>query len=381
MKIAHVICTFPPYKGGMGNSAYHFARILSDLGHEVVVFSPDYKNLEYVNNERFKIIRLKPLLKYGNAAILPQLAWKLNNFDIVHFHYPFYGSDFFVLLAKVFNKKLKLITHYHMDNIAPGIKGAVFKVSRNLLFPLIAKNSTFLTCASIDYIENSKVADIYLKDKNKWRTIPFGVDLKHFNSGSGLKKDKLNKTILFVAALDKAHYFKGLENLLKAFKALLNDPQIICANLKIKLDIVGGGNLLDYYKALAKNLEISSSVNFAGRVEDDELAEHYRDCDVFTLPSINQGEAFGMVLLEAMASAKPIITSNLPGVRSVFKNNIEGFLITPNSIDELVDKLKILLLNDELANNMGQAGSNLAEKEYAWEVIGKKMDQLYKEAF
>ncbi|KKR21800.1 MAG: Glycosyltransferase [Parcubacteria group bacterium GW2011_GWE2_39_37] len=379
MKIAHIICTFPPYKGGMGNSAFHFARITSELGHDVTVFSPDYLNLEYSDSEKFKIVRLKPFFKYGNAAVLPQLTWKLSAFDIVHFHYPFYGADLFVLLAKIFNRKIKLITHYHMDNVAPGIKGLIFHIGRNILFPLIAKNSVFLTCASVDYVEHSKIAMIYQRDKTKWRTVPFGVDIDKFNGDKDTEKDQLSKTILFVAALDKAHYFKGLENLINATKNLIEDAQIINSNITVKLDIVGGGNMLEYYKDIAQQLGISANINFAGRVEDEQLVEHYKDCDVFTLPSINQGEAFGMVLLEAMASGKPVIASNLPGVRSVFTDKAEGLLVEPDDISDLTEKLKRILLDDGLANKMGEAGRNLAKKEYAWSVISKKLDNVYQE--
>ena len=98
MRIAHIACTYPPYRGGIGNSAYHFARLTAEQGHKATVFTPVYKqklaseegNKSYTDNQT--VIRLAPLLSYGNGAFLPQLFWRLSSFDLVHLHYPFFGS-------------------------------------------------------------------------------------------------------------------------------------------------------------------------------------------------------------------------------------------------------------------------------------------------
>ena len=110
MKIAQVVCTFPPYQGGIGNSVYNISDILSDLGHEVTVFTPDYNlpvEAEAFSDElsaaegKFKVKRLRPLIRIGNAALLPQLFFKLRGFDIVHLHYPFYGAVKAILTRKL----------------------------------------------------------------------------------------------------------------------------------------------------------------------------------------------------------------------------------------------------------------------------------------
>jgi hypothetical protein len=85
MKIAHVICTFPPYKGGMGNSVLNAAIELGRLGHENIIFTPAYHGALAGEEEiglNTKVIRLKPLLALGNAAVLPQLFYLLKNFDM-----------------------------------------------------------------------------------------------------------------------------------------------------------------------------------------------------------------------------------------------------------------------------------------------------------
>jgi glycosyltransferase involved in cell wall biosynthesis len=98
---------------------------------------------------------------------------------------------------------------------------------------------------------------------------------------------------------------------------------------------------------------------------------------VVVLPSINQGEAFGLVLLEAMACSKPVIASNLPGVRSVFKNGNQGLLVKPGDVKDLVKKIKVILTDDQLAKRMGRAGRSLVINKYTWDKVGRRLDIIY----
>lgn len=380
MKIAHVVCTFPPYKGGMGNSVYCFAKALAKLGHEISVFTPYYSNGDFENifsaeeSEKIKIFRLKPLFKYGNGAFLPQLLWKLNGFDIAHLHYPFYGSAEIVLLKKILSgKKMKLAVHYHMDSMAVGLKGLIFKLYNIFVLPLIARAAEIITCASFDYINHSALAGYYNKNKKKFRQTFFGVDLDQFVVYRDHKnEERKEKVILFVGGLDKAHYFKGLENLLQAVSLLKKD----FAN-GLKLNIIGEGDMKPYYKDLSKSLEIEKYVNFAEKIDDSKLVSYYNYCDVAVLPSVNKGEAFGLVLLEAMACAKPVVASNLPGVRSVFKKGRHGLLAKPNDAVDLANKLRTILNDKKLAREMGERGREFVENRYSWKKIGKKLDVIY----
>lgn len=390
MKVAHIVCTFPPYKGGMGNSTYHFARVLSEAGYDITVFTPDYiwrlnpirkrrqlaAEAEKVKN--FKVARLWPLFSHGNAAVLPQLLWRLSGFDIVHLHYPFYGSTSLVLLRKLFSgKKMKLIVHYHMESVSRGLKGLIFRLNRLYVLPPLIKSARVVICSSLDYAKNSALSAFYGPLKEKFKKISFGVDLKRFIELKERPINNKDKTILFVGGLDRAHYFKGLENLIKAFERLSVDKELKKHGLAVKLNILGEGNLRAYYQGLVKDLGLEPAVSFFGQIKDKELVKFYNDCDVFVLPSINQGEAFGLVLLEALACSRPIIASNLPGVRSVFKNGREGLLVRPNDINDLVGRLKFILINDKLAKKMGRAGRKLVENKYAWEKIGRDLDLLY----
>lgn len=384
MKIAQIVCTFPPYRGGIGNSVYNISDVLSDLGHEVTVFTPNYdcpddKN-EFTDQlagpeDKFTIRRLKPVVKFGNGAFIPQLFFKLNGFDIVHLHYPFYGALKAVLLKKLLSgKKMKLILHYHMDNQAAGFKGFIFYLYKILFLPILARAAKIITCASLDYIKHSNLGKYYRLRPDKFRQISFGVNLDQFVIyHDNLNDSRQHKVLLFVGGLDRAHYFKGLENLIKGLAEITKNPKFSSTIL----NVVGCGDLLAYYKKLAHDLAVGQSVIFNQAVDNSKLVDFYNYCDCLVLPSINQAEAFGLVLLEAMACAKPVITSNLPGVRSVFKNKKQGLLVEPGNLRDLIKKIQMILGNKERALAMGKAGRELVEKKYTWLKVGKKLDSIY----
>jgi len=379
MKIAQIVCSFPPYRGGIGNSVYNISECLADMGHEVTVFTPNYnyKNEDefHQHEGKFRVERLKPLYKRGNAALVPQLFWKLRDFDIVHFHYPFYGAVMPVLLIKLLlGRKMNLILHYHMDSSARGFKGAVFYLYNILILPLLARISKIISCASLDYVKHSYLSKYYIIRPDKFRKIFFGVNLEQFVTYHDNKnKQRKNKVVLFVGGLDKAHYFKGLENLLNALSLVIEKSSLSSTVLKI----VGRGDLLNYYKNFALNLGLGENAKFYENIDNSKLVDFYNYSDCLVLPSINKNEAFGLVLLEAMACSTPVVATNLPGVRSVFKNGREGLLAKPGDVDDLANKITAILNDKKLAEKMGRAGRELVESKYTWNKVGKRLDSIY----
>ncbi len=368
MKIAHVVCTFPPYHGGIGNVAYKYAENLNKAGADVTVFTPNY-NQQTIPRLGFKCVALKPWLKYGNGAWLPQLFWRLKDFDIVHLHYPFFGGAEMVWLRKILlDQKMKLFIHYHMDIDKLALTACFLswpdKLIRNSLFNL----AEAITCASFDYIQESAINDVFKKYNNKFYELSFGVDCERFQPGVDwlVKKNR----ILFVGSLDKAHNFKGLEILLSAMTKIKES--------KLNLTVVGGGNLLPFYRKMAEDKGVASRIEFTNFVSDELLPIYYQKADLLVLPSTSSHEAFGLVLLEAMSSGIPVIASNLPGVRTVFRNGVEGFLAEVNSPNDLAEKISIILAEKNSWQKMCQAARSLAVEKYSWEKIAKKMNELYK---
>ena len=371
MKIAIVAPVFPPYSGGIGNVAWNNARALQKLGHEIIVLTPDYGQPDIAAD--FKIIKIKPVLKYGNAAFVPALQKLLcEKFDIIHLHYPFFGGAEVVWKAKR-GSGWKLVLHYHMDVVGAGLLGLIFRLHTKFILPKIIKAADKIIVTSFDYARHSKISKFLKQNPDKFVEVPNGVDIAEFKpKEKDYQLEKIynlsnKKIILFVGALDKAHYFKGVNYLLQALAKL---------GQNVKLIIVGGGGLLNHYQMLAKKLQVDGRVIFAGKVSNADLPRHYNAADVVVLPSIDKSEAFGLVLLEGMACGKPVVASDLPGVRTVVDG--AGFTTKPKNAADLAEKIKKILENDELAKKFGEQGRFKVEQKYSWEIIGEKLGNLYK---
>lgn len=370
MKIAHVVSTYPPYKGGMGNVAASFVRGLEKKGHKVVVLTPDYQKAR----ERYQfesVTRLKPVFKYGNSAFVPNLYAHLKDVDVIHLHYPFFGGAETVARFKKNHPQIPLVISYHMDVEGAGLLKAFFQIYSKLWMPRILKSADIIIVSSMDYVEASKLFDV--REYSNIIELPFGAD-EEFKSLVD-KPLSPNLELLFVGGLDKAHYFKGLSILLEAFAKLLQ----IEKNTNPRLHIVGDGDLKEQYMALARSLGISDSVIFEGRLSDEKLIQSYQHADLTLLPSVDRSEAFGLVLLESMACGTPVIASNLPGVRSVVKEDETGLLVAPKSIDSLLEALQAMIKNPETRIMMGKLASERVNEKYRWPKIIDTLEEIYKE--
>jgi glycosyltransferase involved in cell wall biosynthesis len=373
MKIAIVSPVFPPYRGGIGSAAYTEARELARRGYDVSVFVPRRRGGQgHELKEKFKLFRLGPFLRYGNAAFLPQLRWKLKNFDVVHLHYPFFGGAEVVYGLKV---KSKLVITYHHDVVGSGWLGKFFAWHTKNLMPKILAKADKIIVSSLDYAKNSNIKEILEKNPEKFFEIPFGVDTEKFApaepSADLMKKigPLLGRTILFVGGLDRAHYFKGLEVLIKAKAEVAN----------AKILVVGDGDLRPHYEKMVEELNLKDQVIFAGSVTGENLSDYYNLADVVALPSLDQSEAFGIVLIEAAACGKPIIASNLPGVRSVVQYGVNGFTFPPGNAKELATKLNYFLDNPDAAKDFGKHGREIVLEKYDLKKVGEKLEKIFLE--
>lgn len=374
MKIAQVVCAFPPYAGGIANSASQIGELLSRQ-HEVTTFSP---------------VNLNPWLKYGHGSFLPQLFWRLPRFDYIYLHYPFFGTAEVVWLFKLFFKRPKLILHYHMDVRNLGLIAKILSLPSRLIRFSLLNQAEIIVSASLDYIKESQIKKYYTAHPEKFQEIPFGLDTEkfcpknlnrpaenkiiaqtqkiiHFINDQFIKKNRLD--LLFVGGLDRAHYFKGIPIL---FQALASSTQ-----LNWRLTIVGSGDLQPDYEKLATDLQLTAKLEFAGKLNNSDLIRAYQNADLLILPSINSNEAFGLVLIEALSCGVPVIASDLPGVRRVFANYQEGLLVEPGSDSDLRKKLEFIFNNEELRRTMAQAARHLAEKKYSLDIMAQKLNKLF----
>lgn len=376
MKIAQIVCTFPPYYGGMGNSVYELSKGLIDLGHDVEVITPQYQ--KDTDSEKMEYVRrLDPRFSYGNAAVLPQVKSILSGYDLVHLHYPFFGTAGMVYRFKKDNPKIPLVITYHMDPRGSGWKGLLFQMYAKYYMPRVLRSADLLVSASFDYLLQSGAEKIYKENKEKWIEIPFGVDIHRFFPGEkesalldelGLQRDI--PTVLFVGGMDRAHYFKGIPVLLRAL-SLLKKKRV-----PFQAIFVGDGDMKGEYERVCGALFLKTWVRFVGKVSAEQLPSYYRLADLFVLPSIDISEAFGMVLLESFASGVPVVASDLPGVRSIAN---QGGVVVPAAHElELASAIA-----DYFQENITTKGlwarrvRELAEDKFSWEHIAGRFQQEY----
>jgi glycosyltransferase involved in cell wall biosynthesis/MoaA/NifB/PqqE/SkfB family radical SAM enzyme len=384
MKVAQIICTFPPYKGGMGNSVYSFAKELDTLGVDVTVFTPAYDE-QTALDANFTVVRLKPWLKYQNAGFIPGLYRHLKNFDVIHLHYPFFGGAEVVWLYKFLHPKAKLIVTYHQDSIVDkGWRKYIFALYNKFFLPLVIKNANIVTCSSLDYIGHSNLSKYYFIDAKKFVELPLGIDTKFYHPQdknlellTELGFSTHDKIILFVGAMSTTHGFKGVDVLIKSGAKLKEVGLPAQAGNEFKMLFVGNGNLVEEYKHQIKKAGLEDVIRIKTGATNIDLRDYYNLAYVSVLPSINKSEVFGLVLVEAMACGKPVIASDLPGVRTVVVNKEGGLLVEPGNVDDLADKLRWILTNTDIAKDFGEINLLRARANYDIKKVTQQLKHQY----
>lgn len=380
MKIAHIVCRYPPYYSGMGNVVFEMASRLARRGHEIEVFTPQYETEDEWSAELQERAdyarRLAPSLAYGNAARLAQIGRELDAFDLVHLHYPFFGTAGLVRRWKKNHPARPLVVTYHMDTRAPGWKGLFFRWYSAVWLPRILGSADALLASSFDFIASSQARQVFEANREKSYELPFGVDTQRFQPrerpNALLVRHQLSPDIpvvLFVGGMDEAHAFKGVPVLLDALLLLKRQ------GVAIQTVLVGDGNLRESYELRAIAYGLKDRVRFAGQVGDDELPYYYNLADLLVLPSLHQGEAFGMVLLEAMASGVPVVASDLPGVRTVARE--AGEVVPAGDATALQIIIAQYFLNPEVQLGYQARAREVAVEKYDWEPIIGQLEGLY----
>ena len=163
MRIAQVTATYPPYQGGTGNVCAYAARELARRGHEVQVLTaaaPDGRGNERPDAPQapdgacLQVRRLRPLLRVGNAPLLPGLIGALRGFDLVHLHYPFiFGTEAVVLASALYDTPL--VVSFHNDLIGDGLRAPLFSIYQRLAACLTLRGAARLCAVSLDHYASS----------------------------------------------------------------------------------------------------------------------------------------------------------------------------------------------------------------------------------
>lgn len=167
---------------------------------------------------------------------------------------------------------------------------------------------------------------------------------------------------------------KGQDMLIKALPAIKQSiPNVLYA-------IIGGGEEKEKLEALTKKLKLQDNVLFMAEISDEQMIHAYQQSDVFVLPNRTVGpdiEGFGMVLVEAQACAKPVISGDSGGTAETMILGETGFIVDCTRPEPITDKLIELLQNPKKCQSMGSAGRIHAETTLDWKVHTEKAKKIF----
>ena len=147
--------------------------------------------------------------------------------------------------------------------------------------------------------------------------------------------------------------------------------------------VVGEGEIRAGLEGIAVEMGVAENVTFLGEIPDSQLADLYRRCDVFVLPSRGQeqrgevgGEGFGRVYVEAALAGKPVVGSLAGGASEAVLHGKTGFLVNPASNDEVADAVLAILDDPRLAASMGSAGRKWALENFSEKALSNSLEEL-----
>jgi len=176
------------------------------------------------------------------------------------------------------------------------------------------------------------------------------------------------RIILTVGRWDPAERYKGADTLIAAL------PQVLQTARDAFLVLVGDGGDRPRLERLAHEVGVSERTRFLRGLAQDELFACYANCEVFALPS--RGEGFGLVYLEAMAHAKPVIGGAHGGTVDVIEDGVTGWLVPHGDIESLARSLESLLADPGRAREMGARGLEHLRRKFSFQQFRFQLTQL-----
>lgn len=367
MKIALVSPYDYLYPGGVTRHISYLDRHFREWGNEVRIIAPCSADAGALPDHLIVASSTVLPVPYSGSiariSLSPRLYWRVKRilrqerFDIVHAHEPLAPA---LPLAVLRHSKTVNVGTFHAQRQTHAAYAYGKPVAKRFINRLDGR-------IAVSEAARDSVASYFPGD---YEIIPNGIDLERFSPEHVRPVERLEDeglNILFVGRLEKR---KGFRHLLGAFARVKEQVP------EAKLIVVGAYDKDDKapYLLYVRSHRIRG-VQFVGYVSEEELPRYYAASHVFCAPSTGY-ESFGLVLLEAMASARPLVASDIPGYRDLVASGQEGLLVPPGDEAALAEALVRLLRDPGLRKRMGEKG--LAKSQgYAWESVAKQVLDFY----
>lgn len=397
-----VTSSYPKYEGDVtAPFVESIAASVAALGNEVHVLAPYHPDLRRSPREKgvqlhfFKYSPFRNLNIWGYAesleadvrvrgAIYPLTPvvflsslvalWRLTGkikFDVMHAHWVIPNGPVAAIVARL--RRVPLIISMHGSDVFVAEQSGLISSVARWCF----RAASAITAPSQDLVQRAIALGA---PASRCHLVPYGVDPSKFthidNAGPSLRKVLgLPHDSLIVFAVGRMVYKKGFEYLIRAVPAILREHP----NAKIVL--AGGGDLEPRLLSLVRQLGVEKSVIMPGWVSRDQMPLYFSGCDLFVLPSVvdQQGNVDGLpnTLLEAMASARPVVATNVAGVPLAVKDGDNGLLVPEKQPGELSAAINLLLRAPQLRVQYGEAARLRVEHELNWETTARTFNDLY----
>jgi glycosyltransferase involved in cell wall biosynthesis len=347
LKILQLSKFYPPVMGGIESVAFELTEGMNRLGlkADVLCASTGFRTSRERSANGYRIVRAGSWGKLLSTSMSPSLVTEAKRLcdgrDIVHVHMP---DPMAALAIWVAQPRGKVVLHWHSDVVNQ-------RRAQKLYEPLqewLLRRADAVIATSPLYVESSPSLRAW---KSKVHTIPIGIT-EALNTDSTRKAQAIRqrfkgKKIVF--SLGRMTYYKGFDVLIDAASSLPANTVVV---------VGGGGELLQDYRRRVLAEGLSEKIEFLGRIPDEDIAGYFAASSVFCLSSIVRAEAYGVVLLEAMAMSRPIVTTDIPGsgVPWVNQHGATGLNVPVNDPPALAAALCSILENPALAAKFGQAG-------------------------
>ncbi len=338
MKIVHLGKYYPPDTGGIESVAASLARGTASHGHEVDVVSFGRTSSSVLDagarvlrHRVAKTVASQPL----SAGYVIDAIRRGRRADVLHVHVPNMLAAWAALRV---GPRPAVVVHWHSDVIDKGLLGRVLgPLERALL-----RRADVIICTSPPYAQASPILQPFA---SKIRVVPIGVPEQDAGTiDEATVPANLREWIgarKLVLCIGRLVPYKGYESLIDAASQVQQDAAIV---------VVGGGPLAGELQARIDRGGLAHRIRLAGRLDDAALAWLRRRADVFCMPSVERSEAFGVVLIEAMAIGRAVLATDIPGsgVPWVNLHGASGLNVPPNHPVELSAAMDLLLTDDAL---------------------------------
>ena len=292
-------------------------------------------------------------------------------FDVIHVHFPFASSILVNLNVKLRDKMV------YTAHIGEERKRFAFDSSAPLALKLFSPDLYLMKRVRKSVVLNEPLKEKLVKKgipEERLEVIPNGVNVEDFDVSEEevervKKKYGLEGIVVMFAGTITPR--KGVFELMKAAEILNRKDVLFLVVGNLDLDREYSQRVMEYARSKGINAK------FTGFVPYEDLKALYSACDIFVLPSLEEGH--GIVLTEAMASGKPLIGSNVGGIPMQIRDGWNGFLVEPGDEKLLAEKIEYLIENEEERVRMGKNSKKLAKEEFDWEKIAEKYLKVYED--